>query len=94
MCSVYLLHFARPVGGRFRHYVGQTERADVMDRINEHRAGRGSRLTRGAVAAGIEIVLARVWKDMPRAYEQQVKRRGGLRRLCPVCNIGKQQEGG
>ncbi|MBZ0268049.1 hypothetical protein K8I85_07830 [bacterium] len=82
--TCYLLHFAEPVG-HAQHYVGQTARADVMIRVGEHRAGRGARLTRVAASRGIEIMLARVWENAPRCFEQKLKNRGGLRRLCPVC---------
>jgi predicted GIY-YIG superfamily endonuclease len=81
--TVYLLHFSRPLG-HARHYLGQTER-DVEERVREHRAGRGARLCRRAVEAGIELVLARVWEDAPRCYEQKLKNRGGFKRLCPIC---------
>lgn len=56
-----------------------------MQRIAEHRAGRGSRSTKGAVARGIGLLLARVWEDAPRGYEQELKSRGGFRKICPVC---------
>jgi len=81
---VYLLHFSRPLR-HARHYIGQTTRADVMERIAEHRAGRGARITREAVAAGIELIVARVWADAPRRYERFLKKQGGARRICPVC---------
>ena len=84
MCVVYLLHFSVPVSGRFLYYVGKTERS-VEVRLAEHRAGRGARFTRRAVWDGIEIVLARVWEDVPDDFERMLKRRGGTRRSCPVC---------
>ena len=82
-CHVYLLHFSRPVG-HAQHYIGQTDR-DVEERVAEHRAGRGSRLCAAAVAAGAELVLARVWRDAPRCFEQKVKNWGSAKRHCPVC---------
>lgn len=87
---VYLLHFSRPLGS-VQHYLGQTARSDVMTRVNEHRAGRGSRMTRGAVRAGVELILARVWEDADPGLERRLKRRGGFRRLCPVCMMGGEQ---
>lgn len=83
-CHVYLLHFATPIG-HARHYVGQTARLDVVERILEHRAGKGARLTKVAASRGIELFVAHVWLDAPRCYEQRLKNRGGLRRVCPIC---------
>lgn len=84
MTSVYLLHFSRPLG-RISHYLGQTSRPDVMTRVGEHRAGRGPTITRGAIRAGAELLLARVWEGADSGLERRLKRRGGYRRLCPVC---------
>lgn len=85
MTRVYLLHFIPPVGGRISHYLGKTSRPDVMIRVGEHRSGRGPTITRGAVRAGAELVLARVWEDADSGLEYRLKRRGAYRRLCPVC---------
>lgn len=80
---VYLLCFSRPLG-HARHYIGQTDRT-VAERVAEHRSGRGARLTRMAVQAGIELRLARTWNDAPRCFEQRLKNRGGASRVCPLC---------
>lgn len=88
MTTIYLLHFSRPLG-RVQHYLGQTARSDVMERIREHRAGRGARMTRGAVRAGVELLLVRIWEDAPRSLEQRLKNKGGFRRICPVCKKAK-----
>lgn len=88
--TVYLIHFSRPLA-HAAHYIGQTERAGmaaweaVEARLAEHRAGRGAKLTRAAVAAGIELQLAVVWPDAPRCFEQVLKNRGGGARAYPVC---------
>lgn len=81
--TVYLLHFSSPLG-HARHYLGQTER-DVEERVREHQVGRGARLCRKAVEVGTELVLARVWEDAQRCYEQKLKNGGGFKRLCPIC---------
>lgn len=62
--------------------------------IAEHRAGRGARITREAVAAGIELIVARVWADAPRRYEQTLKNQGGARRICPVCKAEAEEAKG
>lgn len=43
-------------------------------------------MTRGAVRAEIDLILARVWEDTDPRLERRLKRRGGFRRLCPVCS--------
>lgn len=84
MMRVYLLHFSRPVGAA-RHYIGQTTRS-VDARLAEHRAGRAARLTRRAIAQGVELVVARIWEDVePHKFERALKRRGGAKHFCPVC---------
>lgn len=81
--DVYLLHFSKSIG-HAQHYIGQTDRS-IEVRLEEHRSGRGARLTQLAVAAGLDIILARTWVGAPRCFEQKLKNRGGARRFCPVC---------
>jgi hypothetical protein len=38
------------------------------------------------IAAGIPIVLAKEWENVPQTFEYQLKNRGGARRICPVCS--------
>jgi len=83
LCTVYLLHFSEPFG-HARHYVGVTSRADVNERLAEHRSGRGARLCAYAVAAGIKLILARTWEGVPRFTELKLKGRG-KRKICPLC---------
>lgn len=81
-CTVYLFHFSRPFGHAM-HYVGATFR-DVEERIAEHKRGHGARLTKLVIEAGIELILARVWHDVPRYFELKLKSRG-KREVCPIC---------
>lgn len=84
MSHVYLLHFDPP----FRHaghYVGYTSRDDVGERFAEHASGRGARMVKFAVAAGCQIKLARIWRDVPRKHELKIKGRS-VRPLCPLCH--------
>ena len=83
-CTVYLIHFDKPFG-HAQHYVGvcKSER-DVQERFREHGASNGSRLCRAAVQAGVKLMLARVWLDVPRYFELKLKGRG-KRKLCPIC---------
>lgn len=81
---VYLLHFARPYK-HARHYLGTT--TDVPQRLEQHRAGTGARLTQVVHLAGIGMVVARTWVG-GRRLERQLKRRKNGPRLCPICNSG------
>lgn len=82
--TVYLLHFIKPISPDHtaQHYMGYTD--DLLRRIEEHRAGRGSRLCEVAQERGIGFVLARTWPG-DRRRERQLKRRKAGPRLCPLC---------
>jgi predicted GIY-YIG superfamily endonuclease len=80
---VYLLHFDRPYR-HAAHYTGWTTHLD--DRLAAHAAGRGSRLMRVIVDAGIGFTLARTWPG-PRSRERALKRQGGATRRCPICGV-------
>jgi hypothetical protein len=83
--TVYLLHFARPFGPnpstRAQHYLGWTQ--NLRRRLNEHRKGRGSGVTRRAHREGVPFVLAQTW---PGTTQREAELRLlGPRELCPVC---------
>jgi len=83
----YLLHFERPIApGRHtcQHYLGYTSRR-LRERIAEHRAGRGARLTQVAKERGIGFICVRTWRDTNRAFERRLKNRKEGNVLCPVC---------
>lgn len=80
--TVYLLCFS----SRFshaQHYLGWG-RGDAAHRIAQHIAGRGSKLTRAVVAAGISLALVRTWEG-DRKLERKLKNRKNARGLCPRC---------
>lgn len=85
---VYLLHFvvdderARPLG-KARHYVGFARRGRLLTRLDEHRRGRGARLTKLLMSVGGDFVLAMSW-DGGLALERKMKRLGP-KSLCPIC---------
>lgn len=92
---VYLWHFSRPLGNlanvraQAQHYCGYADDPDgdtagLERRAAEHLAGRGAKITRAAVAAGIEISLVMAWRA-PLAFEKQIKARKEAPRLCPIC---------
>ena len=56
--TVYLLHFERPYHGPMQHHVGFTA-GDLARRLDDHRAGTGSKTTRRAFDQGIAFVVAR-----------------------------------
>jgi predicted GIY-YIG superfamily endonuclease len=78
---VYMLHFHRPYR-HARHYVGWTE--DLLDRLDQHAAGRGARLVAVILQAGIGFTLVRVCEGTRRT-ERAIKNDGGAVRFCPAC---------
>lgn len=81
--GVYLIHF-EPAYKHAKHYTGFAE--DISARLQAHRDGHGARLTQVAVAAGCELILARIWPGGDRQLERRLKRRKGALHLCPICN--------
>ena len=79
---VYLLHFDRSYR-HARHYIGFTQ--NLEQRLEEHRAGRGSPLVAAAIADGIDFQLAAIWEG-DRHDERRLHRQKNTRaRLCPLC---------
>ncbi len=79
---VYLLHFSAPVR-HSRHYVGWTS-LSAEKRLERHLAGRGARLVKAAVKAGIEVVIAKTWPGT-RRDERAFKQRKSTPQECPFC---------
>lgn len=80
--ACYLLHFSEPLK-HARHYAGFAE-TDIDNRVEQHRQGRGARITQVAVQAGIALELVRIWPDRDRRFERKLKD-GSLTELCPLC---------
>ncbi len=82
----YLLHFQRPYF-HAGHYLGATACLDV--RLTLHQAGRGAKLLKAVVAAGITFELVRLWKGASwqevHDLERTLKKRHDGPGLCPVC---------
>jgi hypothetical protein len=81
--TVYLLHFEAPFK-HAQHYIGFSQA--ITDRLVEQLRGGGAKLVQHVIAAGIPIVLAKEWENVPQTFEYQLKNRGGARRICPVCS--------
>jgi len=82
MGTVYLLHFSRPFSHAC-HYLGWGK-GDASKRIADHLAGKGSKLTRHVVAAGIGLTLVATWKG-DRNFERKLKNRKNSKGFCPIC---------
>ena len=92
MFNVYLLHFNKPYWTNCRHYIGYTSKP-VKQRVNAHKAGKGSLLVRYALAKGCTFVVAKTWqfdtKWEARHFERRQKRNGHLPKICPKCKKNK-----
>ena len=87
--GVYLLHF-EPRFKHAGHYMGFAD--DIGQRVYQHELGQThARLTTAAQAAGVQMILARVWPGGGRGLERKLKggmfakRTGSLARKCPIC---------
>lgn len=86
--TVYLLHFSRNYA-HAGHYLGFAEKS-LDDRLKEHRAGRGARLTHIIGQAGIEFKCVRTWQGT-RRIERKLKNRHDARSLCPECRSARRE---
>lgn len=78
---VYLLHFNEPYH-HARHYLGSA--SDLDERLRQHEAGTGARLTQVIREHDIGFTLARTW-DGGRDEERKLKRWHNSPKLCPIC---------
>jgi len=80
--TVYVLHFDPPYG-HARHYIGIAHDGNVLRRLAQHRAGRGSPLVRAAYEADcfVSVVLT-LPGDL--GLERRFHNRHGTR-VCPLC---------
>jgi predicted GIY-YIG superfamily endonuclease len=81
--GVYLIHFSEAYE-HAGHYIGYAD--DIQRRIVIHRKGNGPTLTRVAVTAGRELIVAQVWQGRFRRYERKLKNLKGANRFCRICN--------
>ena len=86
---IYILHFESAFW-HARHYVGAT--CDIRARMAIHASGLGARIVGAAKDRGVGFQLGAIGAcDAEEMYglERKVKdRKGGVSRLCEVCNPG------
>lgn len=72
---VYLIKFARPVGGRALYYIGWTHNeVTFKKRIEHHKSGRGACITRAAVQQGIAFDVVAIIPNGTPDDEKALKR--------------------
>ena len=87
--TVYLFCFSRSMGNlnntraQASHYLGWGH-GNAAARIADHKAGKGSALTRAAVAVGISLKLVRTWIG-DRNLERELKNKKNAKGICPEC---------
>ncbi len=69
---VYILRFNPPLK-HARHYVGTCAAHRLNQRLAEHRAGTGAKITAAAVEQGIQLEVACVIENADHAVERQIK---------------------
>lgn len=85
MGTIYVFRFSEPLGDperprcSARYYVGWTEK-EVEERLQDHLAGRGAKITAAAVAQGIELEV--IWTQPgTRLLERRIKLTGHFERF-------------
>lgn len=73
-----------------QHYLGYT--THLKRRLVHHQDGAGAKLTKYAVAAGCELIVARTWQG-DRTLERKLKTSKHHSRLCPICNPNAERRG-
>ena len=80
--TVYLIRLDEKLS-RAQYYSGFTTQHPI-DRLEEHRKGRGSKMLAAANAKGIEYHIVRVWENEDRNFERKLKNRRNHKKLCPI----------
>lgn len=82
--DVYIIAFSRPIGntanvkGSAQFYTGWAKKGEALRRFNEHRTGRGARITAAAMQKGIEMYLVAVIPGTV-VTERKIKNLGNTR---------------
>lgn len=80
---VYLIHFDTKLH-HAGHYIGFSFNVDK--RLDQHKAGVGARLLQVLNEKGINYKIVRVWENVDRTFERQLKNQKNAPRLCPICS--------
>jgi len=87
MAAVYILHFDKKISDHAQHYVGFAN--DVEKRVKQHQDGcNGARLVQVASERGIGFRVARIFENVDRTFERNLKRQKNTKRFCPICREG------
>lgn len=78
---IYVLHFNRPFK-HAKHYIGWTEK--LVDRLDAHEKGNGSKLMRAVKEAQIGFSVANVFVGT-RDDERKMKKQKNGPRFCQLC---------
>jgi len=88
---IYILHFSRPLF-HAQHYIGYTGAADMEERMQRHRSGRGAKIMKAVFEAGIDVEIAAILPG-DRTEERRLHRQGNTKRICPLCRfLAKEKE--
>jgi predicted GIY-YIG superfamily endonuclease len=85
---VYLIRLDQKLS-HVQYYIGFTTR-HPLDRLEDHRTGKGARLLEVATEKGIAFHIVRIWENVPKTFERQLKNQKNHRRLCPIHNKERQ----
>jgi predicted GIY-YIG superfamily endonuclease len=83
VCSTAALNSR--VAVKVSHYAGIT-RKTTAERLLEHAAGRGAKITAAFIRAGGVLTITRIWGNATRYTEKAIKAYGKLNQLCPKCS--------
>lgn len=83
VCYLICAVAAYPAGKRPQHYLGYAD--DLDRRVQQHEAGRGSRLLRAMKQKNIEWEVVRIWENGSYSLEKELKRRHNSWQYCPNC---------
>ena len=80
--GVYLLHLDPPVS-HMGHYLGYSR--NLARRLREHQGSNPAQLVKTALRRGSTVSVGKVWIGETQGFEQRLKKQGGFRRYCDLC---------
>jgi len=82
--TAYLLHFERKMS-HAQHYIGFANGEGLPARMDAHRKKRGAAITKAFVEQGIGFEIARLWVNVDKNFERNLKNQKNAWRFCPIC---------